>query len=96
MRELSYFESNLLIKELQEEVDRHLGKTQRKVIHLMCLAGYVAEDGKPDYARINKFLQGIGSRNPGKKKLFNLNKTELNAVCTQVEQMAKKIMNDGK
>jgi len=62
-------------------------KTRGKIIHYLCLMGFVDRGGNPDWKRINSFIQKIGSNNPKKERLHELGLTELNAVCTQVEQM---------
>lgn len=47
-------------------------------------------DHKPDYSRIDRYIQGIGSNNPEKKKLSYLTYDEMLAVLKQVEQMVIK------
>lgn len=65
-------------------------KMRAKVIHLLCLLGYVDEKGSADYNRINQFVQRIGSANPRKVILNYLWKAELLAVTSQIEQIYKK------
>ncbi len=89
-KEMTHAEANLLIKSLQQERDSRVSKTQKKIIHLMCLLGFVKDDGKPNYSRINNYVKEIGSRNPGKKNLADLTPKEMNAVCSQVEAWYKK------
>lgn len=45
---------------------------------------------KPDYARIDRYIQEIGSNNPEKKKLSYLTYDEMLNVLKQVEQMVIK------
>jgi len=83
-------EADSLIGQLKQEKQRLMKKTAGKVIHLLCLLGYVLSGGEPDYPRINNYVANIGSRNPSKRALHKLTRSELTAVCTQVEQWYKK------
>ena len=67
-------------------------KTRGKIIHYLCLAGMVDSKGSADWKRINNFVQNIGSNNPKKRRLHELGLNELNAVCTQVEQLYSNIL----
>lgn len=58
-----------------------------KIIHYLCLIGYVTEAGKADFDMINDFIVGIGANNPRKVILNFLYEKELPAVVTQVEAM---------
>lgn len=74
---------------LRNEEDRLMKPSRGKVMHLLGLMGYTKRDGKLDFDRINSFVENIGSNNPNRKPLFKLNRTELNQVVTQVEQVHK-------
>lgn len=82
-------EAAKLLHFLRNEEDRLMKPSRGKVMHLLGLMGYNKPDGKLDFDRINAIVKGIGSNNPNKKPLFKLNRTELNRVVTQVEQMHK-------
>ncbi|WP_420581965.1 hypothetical protein [Reichenbachiella sp.] len=73
---------------------RHVTDSERKmrgkIIHYLCQIGYTTKANKPDYTRINSFVQNIGSRNPRKVILNFLYANELNEVLNQVEQMYRK------
>lgn len=73
--------------DLQKELNDARKKMRGKIIHLLCLLGYVDENGDADYDRINQFVINIGSNNPKKKILNYLYKEELQAVLNQVEKM---------
>lgn len=60
----------------------------KKIIALLAGFGWTKGD-KPDYDRINGFIQHIGSNNPEKKTLWNLSYQEIQAVLNQVETMVK-------
>lgn len=64
-------------------------KMRGKIIHYYCLMGYVDENGDPDFERINKSVQGLGTNKRGVILNF-LYVHELPDVVTQVEQMWKK------
>jgi hypothetical protein len=66
-----------------------------KIVHYLSLLGYVKKDGTADNARINEFIQNIGSNNPRKVILPFLFEKELKPIVTQVEaryrnEMARK------
>jgi len=88
-KDMTWAEADYLIRILRAQKKERTSKQIGKIIHLLCLMGYVREDATPDYNRINKFVQNIGSRNPQRKTLHYLNIQELNAVVTQVEAMYK-------
>lgn len=89
-REMSRDEADYMIRLLKAQKQERTGKQIGKVVHLLCLMGYVRDNGQPNYDRINKFIQNIGSRNPRQVKLNYLTVSELNAVVTQVEQIYRK------
>ncbi len=82
-------EAAKLLHWLRNEEDRLMKPSRGKVMHLLGLMGYTKLDGKLDFDRINAFVKGIGSNNHHQKDLFKLNRTELNRVVTQVEQVHK-------
>lgn len=93
-KELTYFEANKLIRELQKRQSAKQRKCSRRfgyLINMMKLMGYTVEGGDVDWKRINRFVENIGSRNPKRKKnIRKLTFEELGAVLTQVEAMYKK------
>lgn len=89
--ELTHLEANLVIRKLQEIKEDRVGRMRNKIVHLLCLYG-MTEAGQPDYPRINKYIQNIGSRNPRRKKLYNLSPGEMRNVLTQVEIMVNKTL----
>ncbi len=89
-RDLTNKEAIKLINQLTAAKHDLTAKTRAKIIHQLCLMGYVKPDGQADYTRITAFIRGIGSHNPKKKNLFQLSPSEINRVCTQVEQMYRK------
>lgn len=89
-RELTIEEAQALITSLKEQKNTKGLDLRRRIIHRMCLLGYIKEDTTPDYQRINGFIQNrTGQRNPGKKNLNYLNLKELHAVLQQVEAIYK-------
>jgi len=91
--EMTNIEANLLVKHLQDIKESKVRAMRGKIIHLLCVYGMVLSNGKPDYNRINNFIQNIGSNNPRKKKLFTLSPTEMRKVLNQVDQMMIKTLN---
>jgi hypothetical protein len=91
-RELSVAEANAIIASLAEEKAGKVEPMRKKIIHLLCLMGYVQE-GKPNMRRINYFVQNrTGARNPQKKPLHLLTVEETRQVLNQVVVMHKKEM----
>ena len=88
--EMSPAEANLLIKNLSAIREQKVKKMRAKIIHLLCLYGMVTGQGKPDFDRINRFVQNIGSNNPKKKKLYVLSPREMRLVLNQVDVMMHK------
>lgn len=89
-KEMSIDEARALIKALEDQKEQRTKKMRAKIIHLLCLLGMTLADGSPDYPRINRFVSGIGSRNPKRKNLLFLDPKETWAVLCQVEQMYAK------
>ena len=87
--EMMNFEAAALISSLEVDEKQKCGKMRGKIIHYLCLLGYVNGDGKPDYLRINSFIAQIGTNNPRRAQLLYLRPKELHAVCNQVEAMYK-------
>ncbi len=87
--EMTNVEAQALISSLEAEVKQKCGPMRGKIIHYLCLLGYVNGDAKPDYLRINNYIAAIGSNNPRKVQLLYLYPKELWAVCNQVEQRYK-------
>lgn len=84
-------EADKLIACLQSECKRRRQPMRNKIIHKLCLMGYVKEGtDTPDYDRINNYIQNIGNRNPKKKILNYLTYHELQQVVTQVESRYRK------
>lgn len=86
-KELQNKEADALIKHLQQEQEKQCGPTRNSIIHHLCLLGFTTEQDRPDYTRINAFIQQIGSNNPSKLKLNYLPYKQLLKVCTQVKAM---------
>lgn len=87
--EMTYQEATDLIKTLQAEKKKTLGKMQGKIIGYMKLMGYIVESGAEDLERINHFIANIGKNNPRKAELWYLRKSELLSVLNQIEQRYK-------
>ncbi len=87
--EMTFNEAIALIKALQEDKKKQLGKMQGKIIGYMKLMGYVVDSGLEDLKRINNFIINIGTNNPRKAELWYLRKSELIKVLNQVEQRYK-------
>lgn len=90
---LTHMEANLCIKHLKSIQYNLVQPMQRKVTHLLCLAGMIKEDGKPDYQRQDIFIKTIGSRNPKQKPLKWLGYKETLDVLNQVDVIVKKELN---
>lgn len=93
INDLSNVQLNLLFKALTEKKVDQLARMRKKIIHHLCVYGMTDVAGNPDIKRIQAFVQGIGSRNPHKKNLFRLSKTECRDVLNQVEVMVKKTIH---
>lgn len=65
-------------------------KMRGKIIHYLCMMGFTTATNRPDFNRINEFVENIGNRNPKKKILNFLYEKELQEVLVQVEQMYRK------
>jgi hypothetical protein len=87
--ELTDRELRCLIGELLAREERECKAMRGKVIHLMCLLGYVNGSGNADFMAINASIAAIGTNNPRKAELFGLRKSELRAVLNQVEMRYK-------
>lgn len=88
--EMTTLELKKLIASLQEREEREMKPMRGKVIHYLCLLGYVTMGGGPDYVAMNAHIERLGTTNPRKKQLFGLSKSELRDVLTQIEQRYKK------
>lgn len=87
---LTNTEINLVQKYLQETVDKKKEPMTKKIIHKLALYGMTTAAGRPDTFRIQKYIKGIGRRNPKKKSLYSLSYTETLDVLNQVEVMVNK------
>jgi len=94
-KEMTDAEALALITSLERERDDRSKKMRGKVLHYLALLGYTTASGDLDYARINRFIENIGARNPNKKKLLYLSPGELRNVLTQVEAIYKKETHKG-
>lgn len=84
-RGMSYDEAQALIESLQAEKANTIEPMRKKVIHLLCLLGYVDDIGKPNMRRIQYFVQNrTGKNNPRKKALHLLTIEETRKVLNQV------------
>lgn len=88
-KDLTVLEAKQLIQHLENQNNEKCLQTRKNIAHYLALEGFVTDENKPDYDRINKFIVNIGSNNPKKKELLFLNPSELNKVCTQVIEMYK-------
>ncbi|HMN89787.1 MAG TPA: hypothetical protein PKD70_11190 [Saprospiraceae bacterium] len=78
-------EAQFLIESLQAEKDNTVGRMRKKIIHLLCLLGYVMDDGQPNMRRIQHFVQHrTGQNNPKKNLLHKLTVKEAIKVLNQV------------
>ena len=90
---LTNTEINLVMKYLQEAQDGKKIVMTKKIIHKLALYGMTDDQGRPNMERIQKFIKGIGSRNPKKKSLFALSASETLSVLNQVSKMVDKEIN---
>lgn len=91
--EMQNHEANLLIRHLQQVREDRVVQMRKKIIHNLCLYGMTDQAGKPDYNRIDLYIQNIGSRNSGKKRLLYLSPKEMLDVLNQVTAMVKKTLS---
>ncbi len=88
--EMTIDEASELIKKLRQDLEDKVKPIRGKIIYYLCMFGMKTPDDKPDYKRINAFIQGIGARNPEGRPLFDLWPDEAISVLNQVEAMVKK------
>jgi hypothetical protein len=86
-KDLTPTEAKALLDYLQSEHSKLCKKMRGKIIHYLCLLGYVTSDDSADWDRINAFIVDIGSNNPRRVILNFLYYSELPAVVSQVEAM---------
>jgi hypothetical protein len=92
-KDLNYSQTKDLLRWLESEHNSHLKRMRGTVIHYLCIMpgyAFTTPDNRPDYAKINKFIQELGSTNPKRKPLLELYSKELVAVVTQVKAMYRK------
>jgi hypothetical protein len=88
--ELTFAETQSLLKSLGNQKQQELGKMQGKIIGLMKLLGYIyPKTGKENMEAINLFIANIGAKNPRRATLWVLRKSELKAVLNQIETRYK-------
>ncbi len=87
--ELRPVEVKALLRYLQDTHSKRCKSMRGKIIHYLCLLGYVDRNDKADWDRIDYFIQHIGSNNPRQVILNYLYFSELPAVVSQVEAMYK-------
>jgi len=80
-------QAKALLGYLQARHSEMCKKMRGKIIHYLCLLGYVNGDDTADWDRINAFIVDIGRNNPRRVILNFLYLSELPAVVTQVEAM---------
>lgn len=86
--ELRPAETQAVLKYLQQEHSNRCKPMRGKVIHYLCLLGYVVKGTKnADFDRINAFIVDIGANNPRRVILNYLYYSELPKVVSQVEAM---------
>ena len=88
-KELTAVEATALLRYLQDEHSKRCKPMRGKIIHYLCLLGYVDSNDRPDWDRINAFIVGIGTNNPRKVILNYLYYSELPKLVSQVEAMYK-------
>lgn len=88
--EMSNSEANLFINHLNQVKEERVVRMRKKIIHLLCIYGMTNAAGKPDVDRIQKFIKGIGSRNPKKRGLYQLSTVEIRNVLNQIDRMVNK------
>jgi len=88
-KDLTEHEASCLVKYLQDEHNQKCKPMRGKIIHYLCLLGYVDGNEEADWARIDNFIANIGSNNPRRVRLNFLYRSELPKVVTQVEAMYK-------
>ncbi len=87
--DLTEYEASCMIDYLKAEHNAKCKPMRGKIIHYLCLLGYVDGGGKADWGRIDNFIANIGSNNPRQVRLNFLYYKELPAVVSQVEAMYK-------
>jgi hypothetical protein len=92
--ELTPVETTAMLRHLQNEHSKLCKPMRGKVIHYLCLLGYVIPGTKEaDFDKINRFIVDMGSNNPRRVILNYLYYSELPAVVSQVEVMYKNETN---
>jgi hypothetical protein len=82
--EMSFLEAKDLIMLLQFERKQALGKMWGKVITICKELGYRNAFGQEDLERIDDYIMNIGTRNPHRRRLWSLHKTELREILEQL------------
>jgi hypothetical protein len=88
-KDLTDVETEAMLRYLQDEHSLRCKPMRGKIIHYLCLLGYVVGNNQPDWNRINDFIKAIGSNNPRQVQLNFLYYSELPKVVSQVEAMYK-------
>lgn len=91
--EMTAPEINLMLVALRNAREDVVHTMRKKIIHHLCVYGMTDAAGKPDMKRIDSFIKGIGSRNPGCKSIWRLSRDETLKVLNQVEVMVRKTIN---
>lgn len=90
-KDLTETEADELVQELKLQANARRQPMRSTVIHYLCLLGYTKPGTKtPDFERINRFVEGIGSNNPRGVILNYLYYDELVKVVSQVKVMYSK------
>ena len=89
-KELSQGEAWALLRYLQDQHSNLCRKMRGKIIHYLCLLGFVVGNDQADWTRIDGYIEQMGSNNPRKVRLNFLYLSELPKVVTQVEAMYRK------
>jgi hypothetical protein len=86
--ELTPTETTAMLRHLQNEHSKLCKPMRGKVIHYLCLLGYVIPGTQEaNWDKINAFIVDMGSNNPRRVILNYLYYSELPAVVSQVEAM---------
>lgn len=86
LRELSDIELAALVQNLaarQAQESTSLKRMRAKVVAILCTLGYVTDQGKPDYPRINGWCS---SRTAARKPLLEMTYEEVLASVNTAEQ----------
>lgn len=82
--EMTFFEAKDMIGALHLERKRSMGKMWGRVITICKELGYRDALGNEDLEKIDQYIMNIGTRNPHRRRLWSLHKTELRNILEQL------------